>query len=183
MLICPLLKKWNVCQMNYLKNNYTMIKNKLFQLAKLLLQLATLETTDGIKLVYENSLEVGTEVFIEEEGELKPAPDAEYRTEDKIIVVKEGKVEAVEEVAPEAEGATEEVAQEEATVDPKVAELEAKLAEREAYIKELEEKIKQLEEANSQKEEEMKMSVAKPAKEEIKEVVAQKSELKFYQFQ
>ena len=141
-----------------------MIKNKLFQLAKLILKLASLETTDGIKLVYEDSLAVGTEVFIEEEGELKPAPDAEYRTTDKIIVVKEGKVESLEEVAPEE--TTEEVAQEEATEDPRIAELEAQLAEKEA-----------------KSEEEMKMSVAKPAKEQIKEVTVKNSELKFYQFQ
>ena len=76
-----------------------MIKNKLFQLAKLILQLASLETTNGVKLIYEGSLEVGTEVFIEEEGELKPAPNAEYVTEDKTIVVKDGKVEAVEEAS------------------------------------------------------------------------------------
>ena len=149
-----------------------MIKNKLFQLAKLILKLASLETTDGIKLVYEDSLAVGTEVFIEEEGELKPAPDAEYRTTDKIIVVKEGKVESLEEVA-----------QEEATEDPRIAELEAQLAEKEAIIKELEEKIKQLEEDKTKSEEEMKMSVAKPAKEQIKEVTVKNSELKFYQFQ
>jgi uncharacterized coiled-coil protein SlyX len=158
-----------------------MIKNKLFQLAKLILKLASLETTDGIKLVYEDSLTVGTEVFIEEEGELKPAPDAEYRTTDKIIVVKEGKVESLEEVAPEE--TTEEVAQEEATEDPRIAELEAQLAEKEAIIKELEEKIKQLEEDKTKSEEEMKMSVAKPAKEQIKEVTVKNSELKFYQFQ
>jgi uncharacterized coiled-coil protein SlyX len=160
-----------------------MIKNKLFQLAKLILQLASLETTNGVKLIYEGSLEVGTEVFIEEEGELKPAPNAEYVTEDKTIVVKDGKVEAVEEVVPEP--TTEEVAQEEAqeepTQDPKVAELEAQLAEKEATIKELEEKIKALEEELSKQD--LKMSVAKPAKEEIKEVVAKNSELKFYQFQ
>ena len=49
--------------------------------------------------------------------------------------------------------------------------------------KELEEKIKQLEEDKTKSEEEMKMSVAKPAKEQIKEVTVKNSELKFYQFQ
>lgn len=66
--------------------------------------------TDKGELIWEGEedLEAGREVFVEREGELVPAPDGEYRTEDgKTIVVVEGRVAEIRD--PEAEVAPEEV--------------------------------------------------------------------------
>ena len=69
-----------------------MITNKLLRLAKALLSLSQTETDKGT-LIAENELEVGVEVFIEDEnGEMVAAPDGDYTTDDKVITVVEGKV-------------------------------------------------------------------------------------------
>ena len=69
-----------------------MITNKLLRLAKALLSLSQTETDKGT-LIAENELEVGVEVFIEDEnGEMIAAPDGDYTTDDKVITVAEGKV-------------------------------------------------------------------------------------------
>lgn len=66
------------------------------------------KATDNGELIWdgEEDLKEGDAVFIEEEGERRPAPDGEYRTEDgKTIVVVEGRVAEIRdteaEVAPE----------------------------------------------------------------------------------
>lgn len=49
--------------------------------------------TDKGTLIAENELEVGVEVFIEDEnGEMVSAPDGDYTTDDKVITVVDGKV-------------------------------------------------------------------------------------------
>lgn len=71
--------------------------------------------TDNGELVWdgEDDLAEGREVFVESDGELSPAPDGEYRTEDgKVIVVVDGRVAEIRD--PEAEVAPEEPAEEEA---------------------------------------------------------------------
>ncbi len=69
--------------------------------------------TDKGELIWEGEedLKEGDEVFVEgEDGELAPAPEGEYKTEDgKTIVVAEGKVAEIRD--PEAEVAPEEVAE------------------------------------------------------------------------
>lgn len=70
--------------------------------------------TDNGELLWdgEGDLAEGREVFVERDGELAPAPDGEYRTEDgKTIVVVDGKVAEIRD--PEAEVAPEESAEEE----------------------------------------------------------------------
>ena len=70
--------------------------------------------TDNGELLWdgEEDLAEGREVFVERDGELAPAPDGEYRTEDgKTIVVVDGKVAEIRD--PEAEVAPEESAEEE----------------------------------------------------------------------
>lgn len=63
----------------------------LLKLWKQMLQLAEIET-DKAKLIVESELAEGVEVFVEKDGEFVPAEDGEYATEDKVIVVAEGKV-------------------------------------------------------------------------------------------
>lgn len=59
-------------------------------------------STDKGELVYDGELAVGIEVFVEDEnGELQPAPDGEYATENSVITVKEGKVAEIKENEPE----------------------------------------------------------------------------------
>ena len=69
-----------------------MITNKLLRLAKALLSLSQTETDKGT-LIAETDIEVGVEVFIENEnGEMVAAPDGDYTTDDKVITVVDGKV-------------------------------------------------------------------------------------------
>ena len=69
-----------------------MITNKLLRLAKALLSLSQTETDKGT-LIAETEIEVGVEVFIEDEnGEMVAAPDGDYTTDDKVITVVDGTV-------------------------------------------------------------------------------------------
>ena len=69
-----------------------MITNKLLRLAKALLSLSQTITDKGT-LIAETEIEVGVEVFIEDEnGEMIAAQDGDYTTDDKIITVVDGKV-------------------------------------------------------------------------------------------
>ena len=69
-----------------------MITNKLLRLAKALLSLSQTITDKGT-LIAETEIEVGVEVFIEDEnGEMVAAPDGDYTTDDKVITVVDGKV-------------------------------------------------------------------------------------------
>lgn len=83
------------------------------KLWKQMLQLAEIET-DKAKLIVESEVAEGVEVFVEQDGEYVPAEDGEYETEDKIIVVAEGKIaeirdKEVEETEQEPEEAEQEV--------------------------------------------------------------------------
>ena len=112
--------------------------------------------TDNGELVWEGEgdLEAGREVFVEREGELVPAPDGEYRTEDgKTIVVVEGRVAEIRD--PEAEVAPEP----EPAVDEEKAALRAENAELRAQVETLTARVAEL----------SRMPAAKPAHEEVKE--------------
>ena len=132
---------------------------KLFKLSKMLVKLSETKTDKGV-LIADDELAVGVEVFIDTEGELTPAEDGEYLTEDSKIVVKDGKVEDIqmiedvkkEEVKEEfknddiiEEALEEPVALQEDEKDAKIKELETLLEEKEKLVKELEEKVKELE--------------------------------------
>ena len=125
--------------------------------------------SDKGELYYEGDVEVGLEVFIEDEkGEMIPATDGEYVVEKQIFVIVEGKIAEIKEVqeAP-AEPEVVEAAEEPVTepvVDEKVAELEAKLAEKDALVKELEAKVAELEAKLSEKEAEVVKLSAEPTR-------------------
>lgn len=136
---------------------------QIIKLAKTLQKFAEVETNNGI-LICNGDLAEGVEVFVDQDGEVAPAPDGEYETEDKVIVVAEGKVEAIKEKeeAPAEEPAeepVEEKAEEEAPAEEEVVEdekdklieeLKAKNAELEAKIAELEAQLGKAEEQLSQ---------------------------------
>lgn len=95
------------------------------------------KATDNGELIWdgEEDLREGDAVFIEEEGERRPAPDGEYRTEDgKTIVVVEGRVAEIRdteaEVAPEGKPAedTEALRAENEALKAEVASLKEQIA-------------------------------------------------------
>lgn len=170
------------------KVNHMSLINRL-KLAKMLMQFAEIETDKG-KLTYEGELVEGTEVFIEIEGELVPAPDGDYSTDDQIITVAEGKVskiEIVETEDPEGDGEGDGEGDPQENFDEKddrIAELEAKVTELEAIIAERDARIAELEAQLVEKDEQLQMSVAKPAHKEIKDIVITNKEnkaLKYFQ--
>ena len=129
------------------------MKNKLWKLAKMLIQFKEYITEQG-KLIVSGELVEGTEVAIESEnGELVPVSDGEYKLDDVIVVVVDGKVtEIKQELEPVKEPLAEEPKQE-PTQEPepdekdlKIEELEGLLKDRDAVIEELTAKIKELEE-------------------------------------
>ena len=160
----------------------------LLKLRKSLLQLAEVETDKGV-LVIESELAEGVEVFVEDEnGEWIPAEDGEYMTEDKVIVIADGKVAELKDKEPENEPANEpanEKMQEPDEKDAKIAELEAKVAELEtssaekdatieeknATIEEKDAKIAELEATVAEQQEKLEMSAEKPAKDKVKYTV------------
>lgn len=135
------------------------MKNKLWKLAKMLIQFKEYITEQG-KLIVSGELVEGTEVAIESEnGELVPVSDGEYKLDDVIVVVVDGKVtEIKQEVEPEpVEEPVEEPLAEEPVEEPtqepepdekdlRIEELEGLLKDRDAVIEELTAKIKELEE-------------------------------------
>ena len=143
---------------------------KLFKLSKMLVKLSETKTDKGV-LIADNELAVGVEVFIDTEGELTPAEDGEYLTEDSKIVVKDGKVEDIQMIEDVKEEVKEEVKNEEIVEevleepvapqedekDAKIKELETLLEEKEKLVKELEEKVKELED-----------KLAEPAEQSVK---------------
>ena len=157
---------------------------KLFKLSKMLVKLSETKTDKGV-LIADDELVVGVEVFIDTEGELTPAEDGEYLTEDSKIVVKDGKVEDIQmikevkekEVKEEFKNddivkeALEDATQEDEK-DAKIKELETLLEEKEKLVKELEEKVKELED-----------KLAEPAEQSVKmskQNVKENSALKYF---
>ena len=150
-------------------------KTMRLKLAKMLQAFGEQNTDKGI-LMYEGELAIDVEVFIQDEaGEVVPAPDGEYKSEDgKVIVVSGGKVSELKEAEKPAEEAPVEQAEEPIEEAPKeepqpdkVAELEAIIAEKDAEIEKLKAEIEAMKAENT----ELKMSSnAKPAATEIKDI-------------
>jgi hypothetical protein len=145
------------------------MKTKLLKLAKMLLNFKMIESDKGT-LIVDSELAVGVEVNVEgENGEVIAAPDGEYTIDNQKVIIKDGKIESIEEILPE-EPATEEptvepeTMAEEPAVEPdekdlRIEELEGLLKDRDAIIEELTAKIKELEEKlNQPVEEPVKMS-------------------------
>ena len=145
------------------------------KLFRSLMKLGKVETDNGV-LIYEGDvLEVGTEVFIEDEnGNIVPAPDGKYSE----YVVKDGKIAPAEVVEPEAKPESEEVMQEEVIVEPEPEVKESDDDKYEERISALESKIAELEgkvaELISAKEE-LEFSQLKPAEKEIKDIATKES--------
>ena len=150
------------------------MKTKLLKLAKMLLNLKMVESDKGT-LIIDSDLAVGVEVSVEDtEGNVKPAEDGEYTIDNQKVIIKDGKIESIEEILPEEpeteeptdepeamaeEPATEEPSNEPDEKDLRIAELEGLLKDRDAIIEELTAKIKELEEKlNQPVEEPVKMA-------------------------
>ena len=151
------------------------MKLNVMKLFRDLMKLGKVETDNGV-LIYEGDvLEVGTEVFIEDEnGNIVPAPDGKYSE----YVVKDGKIAPAEVVEPEAKPESEEVMQEEVIVEPEPEVKESDDNKYEERISALESKIAELEgkvaELISAKEE-LEFSQLKPAEKEIKDIATKES--------
>lgn len=158
-----------------------MDKNKLLKLAKMVMQFTEQQTDKGT-LTFDGELAVGTEVYIEVEGEYQPAQDGDYLTETQKITVKDGKVEeleAIEMPEPEPiEEMVEEVEPEptiepEPTVEPderdtKIAELQAEVARLTEELSVKDTEIERLNGENEQLKTEVETLKNKPVEEPIK---------------
>ena len=145
------------------------------KLFRSLMKLGKVETDNGV-LIYEGDvLEVGTEVFIEDEnGNIVPAPDGQYGD----YKVVDGKIAPAEVVEPEAKPESEEVMQEEVIVEPEPEVKESDDAKYEERISALESKIAELESKVAElisAKEELEFSQLKPAEKEIKDIATKES--------
>lgn len=115
-----------------------MNKGLLVKLAKAVLRFNNI-LIDGKEYFLNGELVVGTEIM-DENGEY--IQDGEYTIDEKLFVVKDGKIESIADKEVEDEI---EVELEEDEKDLRIAELEGLLKERDAIIEELTQKIKDLE--------------------------------------
>lgn len=107
-------------------------------LARLLKLYKEVETDKAVLVAEADDMEIGVEVFITtEDGDVIPAPDGEYKTDDIIYTVVGGTITAVVAIEPSLE-MEEDVLPVEEEKDAKIAELEAIIAEKDTRIAELE---------------------------------------------
>ena len=94
------------------------------ELAKLLIKYSVVKTDKAVLEYDGNDLVAGMDVYItDENGDKVPAEDGEYLTEDnKVITVKDGKVESIIDKAAEVDAAEEEKKEDEPIVEEPVAE-------------------------------------------------------------
>lgn len=155
------------------------------ELAKLLIKYSVVKTNNGILNYEGEDLVAGMDVYIEnEEGEKIAAADGEYTTEDnKVITVKDGKVESIVDPVAEVDAVDEEPKEEEPTEEkPKETEpteiekIREEINELYKLVDSILEKIgesrKEADERFSKLEQ---MSVAKPAAEEFEQLTANKT--------
>ena len=161
--------------------------NKLYKLAKMLLKLAEIKT-DKATLIIEGDLEVGKPVLVDVEGELLPAEDGTYTTEEGVtITIAEGLITEIVDPETPTDEPVEEQMEETPTDEPveepnaeveelkkKIEELEATIAEKDATIAELEGKI-------AEQEEKLKMSVETPLTKKNKMENKENKALKYFQ--
>lgn len=158
-----------------------MDKNKLLKLAKMVMQFTEQQTDKGT-LTFDGELAVGTEVYIEVEGEYQPAQDGDYLTETQKITVKDGKVEEIEAIEMPEPEPIEEMVEEvepeptiepEPTVEPderdtKIAELQAEVARLTEELSVKDTEIERLNGENEQLKTEVETLKNKPVEEPIK---------------
>lgn len=151
-------------------------KSKLLAFAKLIKCVQEVNTNNGV-LISEGEIAVGTEVFIaDENGDLVPATDGVYETENVIYTIESGIVTAIEEktepIEEPVEEPTEPVVEENATEEPiedvveeptATDEKDARIAELEAEIETLNQRIAELEAEN----EELKKKLEEPVEDPI----------------
>lgn len=160
------------------------------KLAKLIMKFAETRTDNGI-LIHEGEMVEGLDVFVENEGELIPAPDGEYTNEEMKITVVSGKVDSIEKLGEEPVEEPETMEEEvenptnegeetdtEAIVEirKEIDELYARIDELEKIIKEKDETIETL---NTQLSE-----IVKPAHNEVDTIINNKGvskALKYFQ--
>ena len=136
-------------------------------LAKMLSDLTEVVLEDGTKIAYE-ALEVGSEVYlVTENGEYADIPDGEYKIGEASVEVKNGKIVESESVVD-----LEEVVEPKETVSEDIENLRKEVNELYARIDAFEKAITERINAIEDK------SVAKPATEEIEDVVAPKDDLR-----
>lgn len=150
-----------------------MDKNKLFKLAHILMKFAEVATDKGV-LVAESDLEIGVEVqLVNAEGDIVPAEDGDYLTETDTIKVEGGKVvdiqpieqpeEPAEELAEEPiEEPIEQPNDELAELQAKIDELTQEVADRDARIAELEAEVEQLKNKPVEEPIEQKLAAQEP---------------------
>lgn len=158
-----------------------MDKNKLLKLAKMVMQFTEQQTDKGT-LTFDGELAVGTEVYIEVDGEYQPAQDGDYLTETQKITVKDGKVEELEAIEMPEPEPIEEMVEElepeptiepEPTVEPderdtKIAELQAEVARLTEELSVKDTEIERLNGENEQLKTEVETLKNKPVEEPIK---------------
>lgn len=152
-----------------------MDKNKLLKLAKMVMQFTEQQTDKGT-LTFDGELAVGTEVYIEVEGEYQPAQDGVYLTETQKITVKDGKVEELEAIEMPEPEPIEEMAEEvepEPTIEPDerdttIAELQAEVARLTEEIAVKDTEIENLRGENEQLKTEVETLKNKPVEDPIK---------------
>ena len=158
-----------------------MDKNKLLKLAKMVMQFTECQTDKGT-LTFDGELAVGTEVYIEVDGEYQPVKDDDYFTETQKITVKDGKVEEIEAIEMPEPEPIEEMVEElepeptiepEPTVEPderdtKIEELQAEVARLTDELAVKDGEIEQLKGENEQLKTEVETLKNKPVEEPIK---------------
>lgn len=106
-------------------------------LARLLKLYKEVETDKAVLVAEADDMEIGVEVFITtEDGDVIPAPDGEYKTDNIVYTVVGGTITAVAAIEPSLE--MEEERPVEVEKDAKIAELEAIIAGKDVRIAELE---------------------------------------------
>lgn len=155
------------------------MKKGLYQLKKMILELAEVATDKGV-LISDGEIAVDAEVYVlDENGEEVAAPDGEYTAEDgRVFVVAEGKVAEIREAeqkpeeAPAEEAPVEENQEEQEpeqpAEEPEADEKDAKIAELQAQIEELNNIIAEKDEEIGRLKAELEKSNEQPAEEQLK---------------
>lgn len=122
-----------------------MNKTLIMKLAKVMAKFSEV-TTDKGTLTTDGELEVGVEVYVEGEDGFEAAPDGEYETDDKIIVVADGKISEIREKEknedePVEEPIEEDMAAEEPAANPVKERFDAVKAKFEATYQEVQNNI------------------------------------------
>lgn len=153
-----------------------MDKIKLFKLARLVMHFGSVTTDKGVLMYEGDDIQTDLDVTMEDSnGEVVIPEDGEYKTEDKLIIVKDGKVESVTDIVKEDETVAEEM-EEEVVVDDVVEQTQPD--EKDVKIAELESIIEELKSENEQ----LKTRIAELENEQLKPVedaVVQKPEVDF----